>query len=69
VRTVTEGVGAFAEATAVQRSGEQGSTPLRTARYVGEVAEGWDILGNANGGYLLPRSPVQAASSWTGPTR
>jgi acyl-CoA thioesterase len=35
----------FAEATAVERSGD-------TTR-VGEIHPGWDILGNANGGYLL----------------
>lgn len=27
--------------------------PLRRANYASQVAEGWDILGNANGGYLL----------------
>ena len=35
----------FAEETAVERSGD-------TTR-VGEIHPGWDILGNANGGYLL----------------
>jgi len=37
--------GAFAAATAV--------TPAGDGRYAGEVHEGWDIAGNANGGYLL----------------
>ena len=37
--------GAFARATAVSRTGD--------GRYVAEVAEGWDIRDNANGGYLL----------------
>src|SRR6478609_6988878 len=37
--------GAFARATAVSRVGGGG--------YVAEVAEGWDIRDNANGGYLL----------------
>jgi acyl-CoA thioesterase len=35
----------FAKATDVRRS--------ETGEWAGEVAEGWDILGNANGGYLL----------------
>ncbi len=35
----------FAEATAVQSSGP--------GRYAGEILPGWDIAGNANGGYLL----------------
>lgn len=37
--------GRFAAATAV--------TPSGGGVYVGEVADGWDINGNANGGYLL----------------
>ncbi|MFA5883804.1 MAG: thioesterase family protein [Acidimicrobiia bacterium] len=37
--------GAFAAASAVKRVGD--------GRYEGTVAEGWDIAGNANGGYLL----------------
>lgn len=36
---------AFAEATAVSRVSATG--------FVGTVADGWDIFGNANGGYLL----------------
>jgi acyl-coenzyme A thioesterase PaaI-like protein len=35
----------FTTATAVSRVGD--------GRYLGEVAPGWDIAGNANGGYLL----------------
>jgi acyl-coenzyme A thioesterase PaaI-like protein len=35
----------FAEATAVHRAAE--------GRYTTEIVEGWDIAGNANGGYLL----------------
>jgi len=35
----------FAEATAVR--------PVAEAQWAGEIAPGWDIAGNANGGYLL----------------
>ena len=35
----------FAAATAV--------TPVRDGEYAAEIADGWDIMGNANGGYLL----------------
>ena len=42
--------GAFERATAVERVAPTGG---ETATYRAEVAEGWDILGNANGGYLL----------------
>ncbi len=37
--------GDFEAATAV--------TPLVDGRYAAEVVDGWDILGNANGGYLM----------------
>lgn len=39
------GTGRFASATAVHRESE--------GRFAAEIAEGWDIAGNANGGYLL----------------
>lgn len=42
--------GAFELATAVERVA---GTSSEAATYRAEVAEGWDILGNANGGYLL----------------
>ena len=38
-------MGDFERATAI--------TPAGEGRYLGELAEGWDILGNVNGGYLL----------------
>lgn len=41
--------GAFTDATAVSPLDTEGST----RRWRAEVAEGWDIGGNANGGYLL----------------
>jgi len=47
---------AFAAATAVASKSE--------GRFYGEIAPGWDILGNANGGYLLSiasRAASQAA--------
>jgi hypothetical protein len=40
--------GAFERATAVQRAG--GDDPIR---FDAEITDGWDIAGNANGGYLL----------------
>lgn len=48
--------GAFAEATRVE--------PLGDGRYAGAIAPGWDIVSNANGGYLLAivgRALCQAA--------
>jgi acyl-coenzyme A thioesterase PaaI-like protein len=36
---------AFVDATAVVAAGDD--------RWAGEIAEGWDIVGNANGGYML----------------
>lgn len=39
------GAGPFARATAVSATGHD--------TYRGEIADGWDIAGNANGGYLL----------------
>lgn len=44
-------VGKFARATAVERV--DGSDDGDTFRFRGAVHEGWDIGGNANGGYLL----------------
>ncbi len=43
--------GAFERATAVQRA--NGDRPDRPDRFAAEIADGWDIAGNANGGYLL----------------
>jgi acyl-coenzyme A thioesterase PaaI-like protein len=46
VAAVTDPTGStFADATAV--------TPQDAGRFTGRVHEGWDIAGNANGGYLL----------------
>jgi len=47
----------FADATAVQLDGD--------GRYRAAVAEGWDIAGNANGGYLLALA-ARALSDATG---
>lgn len=41
----------FAEATAVSAQSSHDAGP--TFYVAAEIAEGWDILGNANGGYLL----------------
>ncbi|MGI9576893.1 MAG: thioesterase family protein [Microthrixaceae bacterium] len=43
----------FDRATAVSRTAGEPSSTLRRATYSSQVADGWDILGNANGGYLL----------------
>lgn len=42
---MSERRGEFARASALRR--------VTDGRYAGEIAEGWDIAGNANGGYLL----------------
>lgn len=49
--------GAFARASAV--------IPLGDGRYGGEVAPGWDIAGNADGGYLLAMA-ARAVTDATG---
>lgn len=41
-------LGAFAQATAVESIGDDGA-----GRYAAEIHPGWDIGGNANGGYLM----------------
>ncbi len=43
----------FERATSVARSGADSTGPRRTGVYSSQVEEGWDILGNANGGYML----------------
>jgi acyl-CoA thioesterase len=43
----------FAEASAV--------TPIGDGRYSASIAEGWDIMGNADGGYLLAMTARAAA--------
>jgi hypothetical protein len=48
--------GRFHDATAVRRLGEH---------FAGDVAPGWDIAGNANGGYLLAIA-ARALSELTG---
>lgn len=49
VDTVTPMITPFADATAVRRTTEEGDL----VRFEAEVRPGWDIGGNANGGYLL----------------
>ncbi len=44
----------FAQASAVQPTGTEGA-------YAGEIKPGWDIVGNANGGYLMAMA-ARAAS-------
>ena len=47
-------VGNFAAATAVEPvPGDAGADGGGEGRWIGAVAPGWDIAGNANGGYLL----------------
>lgn len=43
----------FAADTAVRRVPAADGDPGECVRYRGNIAEGWDIAGNANGGYLL----------------
>lgn len=43
----------FEAATAVERVGGEGDGTGGVHRYRGEVHDGWDIGGNANGGYVL----------------
>jgi acyl-coenzyme A thioesterase PaaI-like protein len=43
----------FAAGTAVRRVPPSEGDAAGALRYAGEIAEGWDIAGNANGGYLL----------------
>lgn len=48
--------GLFRTATAVQLLDplvDPGQSPAVNSRWAGVIAEGWDIAGNANGGYLL----------------
>ena len=47
---------AFDAATAVQ--------PLGDGRYRARIDEGWDIAGNANGGYLLAIAGSSASRAW-----
>lgn len=44
-------IGVFAQATAVERVESAGETG--SIRYSAEIHDGWDIGGNANGGYLM----------------
>ena len=55
-------MGEFLDATQVTPAG---LGPGGGQRYVGEVAAGWDIAGNANGGYLMALA-VRAMSDATG---
>ncbi len=52
----------FADATAVT-PGTTAPPPPELTRYDVTIAEGWDILGNANGGYVL--STIARALSTT----
>ncbi|HEX3566894.1 MAG TPA: hypothetical protein VHU17_16110, partial [Acidimicrobiales bacterium] len=48
--------GLFRTATAVQPLDplvDPAQSPATNSRWGGAIAEGWDIAGNANGGYLL----------------
>lgn len=60
IGTVQDGVGTFAamiyefdEATALTRVDGEGAVDGGVIRFSGEVLDGWDIGGVANGGYLL----------------
>ena len=46
-------VGEFDDATHFTVEGPSGAVGDRRVRYAGEIVRGWDIAGNANGGYLL----------------
>lgn len=59
--TDVPGEGGFGAATAVSRAG------VGSARFEGQIAEGWDILGAANGGYLLSMA-ARALGEVTGRT-
>jgi acyl-coenzyme A thioesterase PaaI-like protein len=44
--------GSFADASAVTEV-EEAAIPAETRRFTAEIRPGWDIAGNANGGYLM----------------